>query len=85
MKINITVNKSVLLSGRDESKQRKTAHARIKGPDSLNPKSERLETSASISWTSNSENAEKPCLMHTTKCKLALGTQLHISIGKKHV
>jgi hypothetical protein len=52
----------VLLSGRDRTRQRKTAQASISGPDSTNENSGNFDISTSISRISPTENAEHPPL-----------------------
>lgn len=49
-------------SGRDWSKQRKTAQERTKGPPSLASKGISFEIKASMFWTSATEKTEQPSL-----------------------
>lgn len=51
-----------LLSGRDRTRQRKTAQASISGPDSTIKNSGNFDISTSISRISPTENAENPPL-----------------------
>ena len=64
---NIIITKLVLLSGRDKTRQRKTAQASISGPDSTIENSGNFDISTSISRISPTENAEHPPLRQKNK------------------